>query len=437
MKHLFTMKIWALSLTALLLWGITPTLAQEIKVDAQLRSRGEYRNGVKSLKKEDQDGLFGLTQRTRINLHYKSDKLIIGLTVQDVRTWGDTKQAVANDGAKTSIAQAWAQVLFNENISLKLGRQPLSYDDQRILGGLDWANQGRFHDVGVFKYNRNGLLFDAGLAFNQPGNFSDIYISNETGPIGNYKNLQFAWFHKSYETFKMSFLLMNAGYQSIDITPANERTYNMQTYGTHLVKTFGDLKLTGSAYIQKGDDAAGNDVNAQLFALKADYKTTDALSLSAGYDYVSGTDSKEAAKGENNSFNNSLATNHKFYGFMDYFFVGNHAGNVGLSDLNLAAAYIFTPTFSGKAIYHYFTSAADILSAQQDGSIKNEDKGLGSEIDLVLIYNYTKDIQFILGYSEMFASDSMEILKGGNKGKSNNWAWFQINIKPTLFTWKK
>ena len=35
---------------------------------------------------------------------------------------------------------------------------------------------------------------------------------------------------------------------------------------------------------------------------------------------------------ENNSFTPFYGTNHKFNGHMDYFYVGNHIGNVGLRE---------------------------------------------------------------------------------------------------------
>lgn len=64
---------------------------------------------------------------------------------------------------------------------------------------------------------------------------------------------------------------------------------------------------------------------------------------------------------------------------------------------------------------------------------------LGTEIDLVLGYKFSKDIQFHLGYSQMFATESMEVLKGGDKDATNNWAWAMITVKPSLFktTFKK
>jgi len=61
---------------------------------------------------------------------------------------------------------------------------------------------------------------------------------------------------------------------------------------------------------------------------------------------------------------------------------------------------------------------------------------LGTEIDLVYTHKFTKDVAIGAGYSQMFASEGLEILKNNFDGNSNNWAWLMLTIKPTLFTSK-
>ena len=36
----------------------------------------------------------------------------------------------------------------------------------------------------------------------------------------------------------------------------------------------------------------------------------------------------------------------------------------------------------------------------------------------------------------MYATDTMEILKGGDKDENNSWAWVMITFKPNLFSHK-
>jgi hypothetical protein len=39
------------------------------------------------------------------------------------------------------------------------------------------------------------------------------------------------------------------------------------------------------------------------------------------------------------SFNSLYGTNHKFNGWVDYFYVGNHAESIGLVDINTVFGY--------------------------------------------------------------------------------------------------
>ena len=71
--------------------------------------------------------------------------------VVNVRTWRNQPQQIANQDFATSVHQAWAEMNFSPEISLKVGRQELAYDDQRIFGNAGWAQQARSHDVALYK----------------------------------------------------------------------------------------------------------------------------------------------------------------------------------------------------------------------------------------------------------------------------------------------
>jgi len=113
---------------------------------------------------------------------------------------------------------------------------------------------------------------------------------------------------------------------------------------------------------------------------------------------------------------------------MDYFYVGNHVGSVGLVDINTPFVYKKNK-FSAVLIPHFFSAAGKILETDNSTA----DSFLGTEIDLALGYKVHKSITFNIGYSQMFATESMEILKGGSKDETNNWAWAMITFKPDFF----
>ena len=377
------------------------------------------------MKSTQQNPGFATTQRSRVNFSYKDTSLQIKLTLQDVRTWGDTKQLVTGDGSKTGIAEAWGQYWFTKKFAAKFGRQIISYDDQRILGGADWAQQARLHDALILKYHCNKSKLDVGLAYNQAA--PSLFETNNT-VAGTYKTMQYLHYSTKTSSVKFSLLFLNNGYVNANDFSMN----NIQTFGLNISENRQKIKVSFSAYYQTGKNSLKQEVNAYLAALKLDYKTSDKTTLSLGGDILRGTD-QNSRSGKSNSFTPSLGTNHKFYGHMDYFYVGNHANNVGLIDLYLNVNYNITKKIKGHLAVHQFYAQADIINFKQEKMNKN----LGQEIDLKFQYKLRKDVTLYAGYSHLLGTDSMENLKGGDASLTNNWAWLSISVNPTLFSTKK
>jgi len=405
-----------------LLMGISNISFGQLKLSGELRPRPEYQNGFGSLRNENDTANAFVSQRTRINIDYKVDLVKFKVVFQDVRTWGTTPQMNKTD-AYLSIHEAWGEVFFTKEFSLKLGRQELTYDDHRILGTVLWAQQSRSHDIGVFKYESD-FKVHLGIAFNQfkPNDFVDYK--------NYYKSMQFAWFHKDFSNLKLSVLALNNGLQFFDsaIGLMKKEVKYSQTLGGYAESNLMGVSLNGSVYYQMGKDRQDKSLSAYEFALNASYSLSDAITIKGGLEILSGT-AYDADVNENNSFSPLYGTNHKFNGFMDYFYAGSrHLDNVGLNDFNVGGNWKFG-NWNANVVVHYFMS-----NAKQYDFVNMEEAslGLGTEMDLALGYNLNEWINFIAGYSQMFATHSMEILKGGSKDAINNWAYLMITIKPTF-----
>lgn len=392
----------------------------QLTIDAEIRPRTEYRHGFKTLIPNNTDAALFVSQRTRLNTKYSIDKLNFYISLQDVRVWGDVPQLNSADNNGLSLHQAWGEILLDSNFSLKLGRQEVVYDDSRIFGNVGWAQQARSHDMALLKYKEGTFKFNVGLAFNQSK-------ENLTGTVlttpKTYKSMQYAWLHKDWNNFSGSFLFLNNGLQS-----TNGQKYS-QTIGTHLKSKKGNLNLAANLYYQFGNDAANRNLSAYLLGLEANYKTSATTKVGLGVELQSGNDNGAPSGGENKAFTPFYGTNHKFNGFMDYFYVGNHINNVGLLDIYAKANFKLNAKSGLTAFVHSFSAAEEINSTVS--------KQLGTELDLVYGYKFTKEIGFKLGYSHMFPSKGMEVLKGNSDDNTNNWAWAMVTIKPTLFTSKK
>ncbi len=67
-----------------------------------------------------------------------------------------------------------------DNLSFKIGRQALIYDDVRLLGDLDWLQQARRHDALLVKALHHGWQVDLGAGFNQNSDAFGITGTNYT-----------------------------------------------------------------------------------------------------------------------------------------------------------------------------------------------------------------------------------------------------------------
>ncbi|SNZ01463.1 alginate export family protein [Flagellimonas pacifica] len=400
------------------LFAFTVTNAQ-LKIDAELKPRFEYRHGFKTLFPDDSDPAAFISQRTRLNAGYSMETMDFFLSFQDVRVWGDVPQLNTADNSGLAIHQAWALIDLNSSFSIKVGRQEIVYDDSRFFGNVDWAQQARSHDVAMLKYIDNSFKMDFGLAFNQDGES----LTGNTLTTNTYKAFQYVWLHKDWENFSGSFLFLNNGLQFIDTidSNANETRYG-QTVGSHLNYAVGKFRFTSNLYYQFGKDVLNNDLNAYLIGLETYYKATENTTFGLGFELQSGNDNGIPANGKNEAFNPLYGTNHKFNGLMDYFYVGNHIDNIGLLDIHAKASFKLNDTSSLNLALHNFSAAADFSNDQ-----------LGNELDIVYSHGIQKYVTLKLGYSHMFESEGMEILKGNFDNNTNNWGWAMLVIKPTLF----
>ncbi len=398
----------------------------QFTLDGEFRPRTEYRNGFGSLIPDVADSGFGIATRVRLNTSYMTDNYWVYVSLQDIMVWGENRQILPYDQNNSfAVFQAWAEIKLAENTSTKIGRQILSYDDQRILGGLDWAQQGRNHDAALIKYKKDNFIVDVALAFNQdysnPTGFVNTGTGYNTTGYFSYKTMQMLYMKESWEQFSGSLLLLNNGFQKFDTNSDPDGISNLQTLGTHLNYKNGGFVLAANAFLQTGKRQGDVDVKgAYLVGLDATFKVAPKVGLGAGLEIISGND---GGVGETGAFFPLYGTNHKFNGFMDYFYVGNHANSVGLVDVHVSANIALNKSSS---------LLVKALNFRGEQALTSGEKSLGTEIDLVYKKKF-KGYSLILGYSQMFASDGMYKLKGITEAAAagtQNWAWAMLVIKP-------
>jgi hypothetical protein len=264
-----------LYLTTLLICLVSYRAQAQFTLSAEVRPRSEFRNGFKTLTGDSREAAFFTEQRSRLYLDYLNEDYKFKLAFQDIRIWGESPQIFKEELGKTFISEAWGQYYVKPEFSVKAGRQIISYDNERFLGGLEWAQQGRRHDALLLMYEglENKVKLHVGFAYNQDNVIPEPVLLQGKGARfynvgGNYKTMQYAWFNKAIKKSSLSLLALNAGYQNADRMVSNKQTFGL--IGNSLL---GGIKLAGDLYYQTGRQGA-RDVNALLAGINATYTTT-------------------------------------------------------------------------------------------------------------------------------------------------------------------
>lgn len=418
-----------------LLIGLFILVAQQTSaqftLDGEFRPRTEFRHGFGTIIGDDADAGFGVSTRIRLNTGYSVDAYSLYVSLQDVMVWGENRQLLPDDENNSfAVFEAWADINLGSGFSTKLGRQTLDYDDQRILGSVGWTQQARNHDAALLKYGKDKFQMDLGLAYSQdydnPAGFQSVGTAYNTTGFFTYKTMQYLYIKQGWKNLTGSLLILNNGFQNSkadEVTP--DGLSNLQTFGTHLDYKKGSFGASANVFLQTGERQGAANVNdAFLLGLDLSYKTSDNVSFRAGMEIISGNDTSTANKTE--AFFPLYGTNHKFNGFMDYFYVGNHANSIGLFDVHISANF---------KLGEKSNLMVKALNFSGEQGLPSGEKSLGTELDFVLKQKFN-GYALLLGYSQLFASDGMYELKGTTKdlaAGSQNWAWAMLVIKPKFF----
>lgn len=449
------MKKWY-SLSAAILFAMLAVNVgfAQLTLQGQIRTRTELRDGFGAPLPNDTKAAAFTSQRSRLSLGYSTYRLKFGVSVQDVRVWGQDVSTInrttTQDNNGFLVHEAWAEIgltdttIKNKALSLKIGRQELVYDDHRVLGNLDWLQQGRRHDAAVLKFETKKWQLHTGFAFNQNkenasgtlyNNTSLGYAANTNGGAA-YKSFQFLYAGRKLKTGTLSFLLFNDQFSKYSMGTVNNVTtkiydagvWNRTTTGFYTNNSFNKLSLTTSTYYQFGKNYIGQQVEAALLSVSTQYSLHKKFSIGPGFDYTTGGGSAT----KSNAFDPLYGTPHKFWGNMDYYYVASGFGNKGLQDYYVKSKFKPSAVFQLAADVHRFYSASNVYA----NNVKLS-RNFGTELDFVGSYSLTKIIGFEAGFSHYFSTATLassSVKNVANASGGNNWAYLMINIKPDFLS---
>lgn len=416
----------------------TDTTLKSLKIEGQLRPRFEIRDGAfRPLQKAEKPAVL-ISNRIRITVDYNYKGIFsLRLSPQSAGVWGQTNivQGVEGGGNKLAFFEAWGKLQLAKQWNLTVGRQVISLDDERFFGELDWAQGARAHDAISVQYKKNKVDLRAYAAYNQ--NYKSLYGNNINNPSGNlystndatpYKTMQTVW--AGFQVGKksqLSLLAANLGFQNAVSATNDTAVYYSQTFGGNYFFNHANVSGNFTAYYQAGKNSAGVSIRACLLAAYAGINFTKKWQAGAGSDFISGNNAG-STQSTNNVFTPYFHTGHKFYGAMDYYYVGNPHKNAGISDTYLKLNFAAKNGHAINMALHQFFTPNKVT----DG-LKQFKKNLGQEMDLMYSYKLNEVSKITGGYSFYLTTSTLNYLKNTlNAGKYQQWFWLSINFTPTF-----
>lgn len=463
----------------LLLIGLHSANAQ-LNVNAELRTRTTADNGymVPTLKNTNPD--FWVDQRTRINIHYASEKYSTYISLQDARVWGSddlvTKAGTWGNTQASDFHEAWVNFNLNKQTNIKIGRQEWSYDNMRLLSYRNWATPGLSYD-GILlqtKQTESGFELDLGFSYNNNGNAMGV-ADNTYWQVDKLKSMNFLRLRKALAD-KTEFVLLSTLSAKTDTSNnaiLGTGTHGMViSYNTDKTSTDGLFaKLEG--YYQHGTDlnrgSNGNYKNISAYLVSADLginTLNKKLNILVGAELISGHDYSNSDVDYNNtrhSFDLLYGGRFPFYGgninhfiIQDSYLIGTKGGGYfdpylklryKLNKANIIEASAYAPMLTTKVKAH---TSINPLTKKPAGAETDEngnpiywEGGLEQSFDVSYTLKISKEIIIKSGFSYAIVSDIKNQMVYGYADAANKelyelgqnyFAWAMLIIKPNFFS---
>ncbi len=419
MKHLTT------HLLSILILASSTAIHGQLNIDAQLRTRAEYRHGYQQLFPDGAVPTLVISQQTRLSLKYNSESLRFTFTPQDVRTWGDettsSSTGVFGDGASLDVLEAFAELNAGRLGWISVGRQQLVYDNERLLASRSWNQNGIAYDAVVLKSSIHMVNIDAGISWNS----AKTSLTDNLYDPSRIKSLNFIHLNREInENSQISAIHIASGSTETDST---NTLHFRQTTGLYAESKPGLLKLQAGAYYQFGRNNKNQSVRAFLFDGDCSVNSRQ-ISAGAGLSYLSGD--RNLNDNTDRLFDVLYGARHRYFGQMDYFssFARQTAGG-GLSDIYF---YIkITPAKGWKLSNTFHT-----FSLASTNNTTPDSRFLGFENDLILNGRISNQSAVHLGIMTFHASENLEILQQVANPGPSHFIYLALILKPTLFSEK-
>jgi hypothetical protein len=393
-----------------------------------------------------------LLLRTRVHAGCSpTDWLNIFGEGQNSSSTGDKRNPNPQSDGPFDVHQGYVRLGGTEEIpvSVKVGRQEMSYGDERLIGAFDWDNIGRVFDAAKLRYEGGTFWVDAFTGrvvfpndneFDQPNWhdwFSGIYGSTRSLVPKTELQLYFLADNASAGS-PQTVTTYGRGNSPRDIYTVGARFQTLpgQLHGWDVngefAGQFRDFEYApGTPGVVNGQRltqlAYATHIEGGYTFATMDFKPR----LAVGLDYASGDDNP--GDKDHNTFVNLYPTNHKFYGAMDLLSWQN------LIDPYLKAAIAPIEGLSFALTYNVFWLASTSDFFYQVNQVPRTTGGYGihaqygsfagQEIDLIATWQPAVFVQLQGGLGHYFSGDYVnQTFQNLGGAHDANWVYVQAQL---------
>ncbi len=336
---------------------------QALRVGGEVRPRYEYRSPAGG----SANGFTSM--RTRVELSSGLERHVSAFVqLQDVRFWGEEANTLTDFRADNfDLHQGYVELRSAEEGGwrLRLGRQEVGFGEERLVGPVNWTQQGRSFD---------------GLRAGRDGSFGAIdafaFVLAESAALGVPHESEFFGAYAQLEGIAGGALDL----YSLHTHVAGVGT-NQATLGARYQAARGPWRYRIEGSYQLGDRDSAT-VRAFMVGARLGRMVADQIELTLWYDLLSGDPAP--GDGRIEAFETLFATNHPFYGLADLFLdIPRHTGGLGLHDVALKLSATPQPDLR-------LTLDAHAFSVMRLGTLSS--RRLGEELDLTARYRYSTSV---------------------------------------------
>jgi hypothetical protein len=392
--------------------------------DGQFRHRLELRDDFNFNRRSYEDDAINLLRsRLGAEVSYK-DYIRVYAQGQDAESFSDSELNKSAAFINTlDLYQLYGEIkkIHDEiPVGFKVGRQELSYGDQRFVGAFGWSNVARVFDAAKvmmaptswFKADAwfsQVVLVNRGQAdsADHSDNFYGIYTT-----AGPYKK-------QLLDTFM--FIRHNLNNEIVGEKPGERGQLKEYTLGNRFKGNWEDFDYGIEWAVQFGS-RAHDDIRAWAWHNETGYTIPEVpWSPRIYFEYNRGSGDNDPRDGDYGTFDNLYPTNHIHYGYIDFASLKN------MNHWGLGAQLKPHKRFELTWAHHWFRLATNrspwfnagqaILRPATSGASET----VGNETDLTAKWKATNHLGLLIGYSHFHAGPFVR-----DTGAANNANFFYV-----------